>query len=246
MQNNQIKIIPIFLFLISMASFSSFGQVFSRDIEVADSLFYQKKFTESFDIYKAIHETGGHASPAMLLKMAYIREGLGDEAGALYYLNAYYLQTTNEKVFGKMEELAGQNDLKGYARGNRDWFLNIFYKYYYQLLTLCGVIALSLFAFVLFKRLRDSKRMYYGGVGVLASTILLFVMLNFGGEYKQGILTKDNSYIMSAPSSSADVLDVSRAGHRVKIIAEEDVWLKIQWGNKIGYVKNNYIKRLSF
>jgi len=246
MQNNQFKIISLFLFLIFTSSISVFGQVFSRDIEVADSLFYQKKFTESFEIYKAIHETGEYASPAMLLKMAYIREGLGDEGGALYYLNTYYLQTTNDKVFDKMEELADQNDLRGYSRGDRDWFLNIYYKYYYHLLTLLGLITFSLFGFVLFKKLKNGTRMYYGGFGVLASATLLFVMLNFGGEYKRGILTKDNSYIMTAPSASADVLDVSKAGHRVKIIAEQDVWLKIEWGDQIGYVKNNYIKRLSF
>ena len=246
MQKNQFKIIPLFLILILTAPIGAIGQVFSRDLEVADSLFHKKKFTESFEIYKAIHETGQHISPAMLLKMAYIREGLGDEGGALYYLNTYYLQTTNDRVFDKMEELAGQNDLNGYSRSDRDWFSHIYYKYYYHLLIMLSLATFALLVLVLFKKLKRGVRAYSVASGVLILAIVLFVMLNYGGEYKRGILIKEHTYIMSAPSASADVLDVSKAGHRVKIIAEKDVGLKIKWGDRIGYVKNSYIKRLSF
>ena len=42
----------------------------------------------------------------MLLKMAYIQEGLNHVGQALYYLNLYYLASKDKSVLGKMEELA--------------------------------------------------------------------------------------------------------------------------------------------
>lgn len=246
MQKNQIKIISLFLISLFTTSMTVFGQAFLRDIEVADSLFEGKKFTESFEIYKAIYEIGEHVSPAMLLKMAYIREGLRDESGALYYLNTYYLQTKNEKVFVKMEELANQNNLKGYEYGDQDWLFNMYYKYYYHLLVSLFVITLSIFLVVMYKKVKYGKRAYYGGLGIIVTAALLFFLINFGGEYKKGILIKNDVYIMGAPSASSDVLDISKSGHRVKILGYEDVWLQIQWGSQIGYIKDTYVKQLYF
>ena len=42
----------------------------------------------------------------MLLKMAYIQEGLEQYPEALYYLNLYYNQNPSKKVLAKMETLA--------------------------------------------------------------------------------------------------------------------------------------------
>ena len=246
MQNNQFKITSLSLLFLFGASINSFCQAFLRDIEVADSLFEEKKFTESLEIYKAIHETGEYASPAMLLKMAYINEGLGDDSGALYYLNTYYLQTINDKVFVKMEEIADQNNLKGYEYADQDWFFNIYYKYYYHLIIALSTVAVFMFLMVLYQKIKQGKKAYSSGFGLLIVVALLFMIVNFGTEYKQGILTKNNSYIMGAPSASADVLDISKAGHRVKILGQEDIWVKILWDDHIGYIKNTYIKQLFF
>jgi hypothetical protein len=182
----------------------------------------------------------------MLLKMAYIREGLGDESGALYYLNAYYLQTKNDKAFDKMEELAIQNELKGYEYADQNWFFHVYYKYYYYIVSILFAMTILAFSILLTKKIKYKKRSYYGGIGVVILTTLLFLLVNFGNSYDQGILINDNCYVMAAPSASADVLDIFKAGHRVKILGQEDVWLKIQWGNQIGYVKNGHIKRLFF
>ena len=215
-------------------------------MQVADSLFEESKFTESFEIYKAIHEIGEHVSSAMLLKMAYIQEGLGNESGALYYLNMYYLQTTNEKAFEKMGKLAQLNGLKGYGQTDRDWFLNIYYTYYYHLLICLLGIALLIFLVVFYKKIKLDQRSYSGGIGIVVVVALLFWAMNFGREYKRAILVKDDTYMMGAPSAGAEVLDILKAGHRVKVLGRQDVWLEIELDNQIGYVKNTQLKQLFF
>ncbi|MGB3465691.1 MAG: hypothetical protein WBA74_10490, partial [Cyclobacteriaceae bacterium] len=53
-------------------------------LTTADSLFQAKKYTESFELYEQIIVEDMAYSPAMLLKMAFIKEGLGDYSNALY------------------------------------------------------------------------------------------------------------------------------------------------------------------
>ena len=123
--------------LISILIFGShvllFGQSVSQELEIADSLFAKKKYTQSFDIYTGILENYESRSPSMLLKMAFIREGLGDYSTALYYLSQYYLLTSNKQVLKKMEEVAKDHDLKGYTYTDADFFLTYYYKYLTQI-----------------------------------------------------------------------------------------------------------------
>jgi hypothetical protein len=66
----------------------------------ADSLFRSKKYTESKSIYSEITTTG-KASPSLLLKLAYIDEGLGDYVQALFHLNNYYSMTSNQQALDR-------------------------------------------------------------------------------------------------------------------------------------------------
>src|SRR5689334_22771820 len=63
--------------------------------KAADSLFRARQYSQSFELYKAILEQH-YYSPAILLKMAYIQEGLGHLGRSMYYLNLYY-QATDDK-----------------------------------------------------------------------------------------------------------------------------------------------------
>ena len=63
-------------------------------LNTADSLFSQQKYTEALNLYEEIY-TSGRASSAMLLKMAFIQDGLNNYADALFiWTNIIsYLQT---------------------------------------------------------------------------------------------------------------------------------------------------------
>ena len=52
--------------------------------------------------------------------------------------------------------------------------------------------------------------------------------------------------LMGAPSAGAEVLDILKVGHRVKVLGQQDVWLEIELDNQIGYVKNTQLKQLFF
>ena len=231
----------IAVFIISL-SVSAQMKELNESLAIADSLFEAGKFTESFEIYKSIHETGQMASPAMLLKMAYVKEALDDIPNTLYYLNLHYLRTSDEFVLQKMEALAEKHNLSGYNYDEFDFFLNLYYLYYNEVTF--GIIAMSLliFAGIIYRKLRFNVRPTTLGIIFILLNMGVFYSVNFGREFRQGIVEEGNTYLMAEPSSSSRVIDIITEGHRLKIIGHNDVWLKVEWNDRPAYIKYNRIQ----
>ena len=114
MQRLFLKILPLFALVSLAISHSAPAQTSGFRLKTADSLFQAKRYTQSLEHYEEILRQRQY-SPAMLLKMAYIHEGLNNIGSAMYYLNLYYIATADETVVDKMDELATKFDLEGYV-----------------------------------------------------------------------------------------------------------------------------------
>ena len=121
-----LKSFIVFFLLIGQVANS---QSIKNEISLADSLFEKRKFTESLEIYENII-VEKKASPAMLLRMAYIYEGLDDLSSALISLDHYYKITADKKVLNKMKELADQNELEGYDTSDWGYLINFYIKFF--------------------------------------------------------------------------------------------------------------------
>lgn len=213
------------------------GQV---NLSTADSLFAEQKYTEAISLYEDLFQQD-QASLSMLLKMAYIKEGLGDYVNALYFLNLYYEESGNKKVLDKVQELADKHELTGYGFSDIDFFLNILNKY--QVHFLLGLVALSLaFFFYLVFKIRRSEPI---GVIIFFQALtfaLIFLVINDVFLYEKGIVQQDNTLLMTAPSAAAIPLQVIEKGHRVRVLEEQAVWLKIQWEDQEAYMRKARIR----
>ncbi|MBL3656315.1 tetratricopeptide repeat protein [Fulvivirga sediminis] len=236
----------IISFVCFIASFSKAENQADSTLLEADSLFNAKKFTESFKVYEHLLTTEKKASAAMLLKMAYIKEGLGDYSMALYYLNLYYLQTSDKKVLSKMEELADKKDLKGYNYADFEFFETVFFKYFNPIIYTLLAISILLFAIAI----RYKKKSEYSPVIPVILNILvlalLFYTLNFGREYHKGIVVQSNTYLMEGPSAGAEVIAIIGKGHRLPVYKNHDVWTQTEWQGKKAFIKTNKIKKVNF
>ena len=213
-------------------------------VKIADSLFARQMYTESFQYYQTALEKNHVASPAMLLKMAFIKEGLGDYSNALYYLNLYYLQTHNKRALRKMEDLANEYNLYGYHYTDKEFFLNIFYRYYFQLVMFVIVLAFLAFSYLVYKKRKLRMRPGMSVLNLVMMLIVLFFMVNYGRSYRAGIIIKQNAYLMQGPSSGADLKEIVNKGHRVRILGKEDVWVKIRWLDDVAYIRENQIREI--
>ena len=214
-------------------------------LQKADSLFSHQRFTQAFTLYDSLYKYEQQATPAMLLKMAYIKEGLGDITLAEYYLNEYYLSTSNELALQKMEDLAVANDLSGYEHNDITFFFNIYYKNYNWLVTGLIIICFVLLSIIIYHKY---KHHLISWVNVFFLTILLlalFIIVNFGKTYNRGVITKNNTFIMAAPSAGANLIDVTTKGHKVIIEGAKDVWYKIEWQGHDGYIKAKNVRLLN-
>jgi len=197
---------------------------------------------QSFELYDEIYRTHNKVSSAMLLKMAFVKEGLGDYSNALYYLNLYYLKTYDKKVLKKMENLAEKHKLSGYDYNDTAFFLNIYYKYRIQIDLFIVCLALLLLGVLIFQKRKKKTIQGLPAYAFLTLLVLLLVVNNFGREREKAIITSPHTYLMDGPSPGSNVIDVVSGGHRVKIIGKKDVWVEITWNHKNAYVKEFDLK----
>jgi len=201
----------------------------------ADSLFTQKQYTESMDVYENMLHSGFY-TPRMLIRLSLIKEGLGDYTYALYYLNQYYSKKPNKQVLKKMDELAGRYNLKGYEYNDLEFFMSYYDRYYRYILFVFIAICAMLLLFTFFK-IRNKKT--FKSIAVLLLLLgVTFYLTNFGIHSKKAIVRNDVS-IMSAPSAGADLIGHTTKGHRIVVLGQEDIWCKIKLQDKIGYVREH-------
>jgi hypothetical protein len=239
MQWPALKIL-IILFGVSMLPVThASSQVSSYRLQQADSLFNAKQYTQSLDHYKQILKNDQY-TPAMLLKMAFIEEGLSKTADALYYLNLYYIATQDESVVSKMDELARKNNLSGYENTGTTQAYTFYQKYHFYI-----AVGLAAFIFLLFSISVYLKRKNHN---MLATMVPMFVFLLVfavhlyaGRPATNGIVVRQDTYLMSGPSAGADVEEIIKAGHRVMIKGNADAWVEVEWNGKSAYIRRNQL-----
>ena len=207
----------------------------------ADTLFGRKQYIKSFSLYEQILTNTGQATPAMLLRMAFIREGLGDYTQALYYLNLYYRQKPRQSVALKMEELANRHNLKGYQFSDADFFF-IWYDRYYEylvaaLLLLSGLLLITVTRKKLLGRFVLSRH----GIGLMLLLLLNLGLLNLRFDARTAIVARENAYLMSAPSAGARLVHISRKGNRLPVSGRQDIWLKTEWNGQTAFVRQQHV-----
>ncbi len=236
MQRQLLKIISILLPLI-LCSQVLFAQVSAFRLQQADSLYQNKRFTQSLDQYQSILNQNQY-TPAMLLKMAYIEEGLNRVGQALYYLNLYYLASNDKFVLEKMEELATKHNLNGYENTDADIALSVYHDYQFPVSIFLAVMAVFFLSLILYWKKKGSRSVATA-VLLFAVLMLLVVHINFGGKETTGIIGDPNTYLMDGPSAGASVISVINEGHRVEVVRKVDVWYEVRWNDDVAFVRDH-------
>ena len=235
MQSRVLKIVGALLVLVSICSSSAVAQISGYRLQQADSLFLDKKYTQSLEHYQQILAQNQY-TPAMLLKMAYIQEGLNRIGQALYYLNLYYIATNDKSVLDKMDELATRYNLEGYQLSDADQAMSFYRDYHLQITIALSAIALF-FVALAFSVKRKGQRPIAPAVVTLLVLLILFYHVNISGEASMGIIGNAHTFLMNGPSPGASVVQIVEEGHRVEIIGKKDVWMEVLWNGEVAYVR---------
>jgi len=204
----------------------------------ADSLFRHKQYTESLAQYDTLFAHKKY-SPAMLLKMAYIEEGLGKIGPTLYYLSLYARATHDAQAREKMEELASKFGLSGYETRDADRLRRWLDKSRGTLQAALAALLLAAAAGVVVQR-RRHQTAWGWTLAVIVTAVALTYLTN---AYRNDtvIIGTDQAYLMSGPSAGANVAARVGAGHQLPLLGQEDVWLKVRWMDKVAWVKRGAV-----
>ncbi len=241
MKNLQTHFLKFSLFVLFF-----FGAFFSyskeNNLSKADSLFRLKMYTQSFEIYLSVLNTGNY-SPAMLLKMAYIQEGLGHIGQSMYYLRLYQHATNDLQTVEKMQELAEKYSLSGYENNDA----NRIYQWINKNLLLLEVILVSLTFILLLSMFFLKKRkkpVLVPAIPILLMTAVIIYINNF--VTIPSVITNGNKiYLMEGPSSGSSVAGILGDGNQLQVIGKQDIWLKVRWNDKNVFVKENNVLHVS-
>jgi hypothetical protein len=232
----QTKILKILLIL--LVPIFCMGQA-SQQIVRADSLYRTKQYTQSYTIYNSLLAQNQYSS-AMLLKMAYIQEGLGHQGLCLYYLNLYQHASDDQQAVTKMEELANKHRLDGYQSSDGSHILLFFQKNKLQITVALSVFIFFFFALVFYQK-RKGTSIVVAMFFVVVFSALLFVVTNWGNKPTLAIISNSATYLMSGPSAGASVVAIVEEGHRLTIVGKKDVWLKVKWRDKDVFIKESSV-----
>jgi hypothetical protein len=239
MQWSHLKIITFTVILCCNFSIS-FSQVSKHRLAVADSLFKTKRYTQSYVQYQSILAQKQY-TPAMLLKMAYIQEGLNNIGNAMYYLNLYFLASNDKTVLTKMETMATKYNLEGYETSDADTFLTFYHDHHFYISILLGALCCFMLSLIIYTKRKTKKRPIGSAIVTFIFLVMLFAHLNFGERITTGIIAQPDTFVMEGPSAGAPITEVLNEGHRVEILGAQDVWLKVLWNDKVAFIKSNNV-----
>lgn len=240
MKNIQTPFLKILLISVAIFSFQfALADYVPAQLSRGDSLFTKKQYTQSLELYEGLLKSGRY-TPAMLLKMAYIQEGLGSISLSLYYLNLYYLASGDEQALSKMEELADKNRLQGYENTETTRIFFLLKKYNYYLSAALAAVIVFLVALQYQRKRKESNTKTFA-IPIALVIIFLALQVNVSYESPTAIVTNSNTYLMSGPSAGANVVSLIKEGHKLKIKDKKDVWLKVEWLDKDVYIKEQQV-----
>lgn len=243
MQNLWFKISAFLILFLTLFAKQAYSQEDNSTLIKADSLFAKQYYTEALGMYEQVLQNQQAYSPQMLLKMAYIKEGLRDYTGAMYYLHLFYTKEPSRSTLKKMEELALAHRLQGYEYNDLQFFKTQLNKHYMRILELMLLAAVVTVTVMFFSWRKGHKfsRQFKAGFTLYLLFILYYInFLNLGDA---GIIRNNHVAIMSAPSAGASWLATASQGHKVPITGEQDIWYEIKWkGNKAYIRKSNLLE----
>jgi hypothetical protein len=242
-QRGYLKFLVGFILLTANTFPPARAQTSTFRLKTADSLFVTKRYTQSLEHYEEILRQSQY-SPAMLLKMAFIYEGLNQIGSAMYYLNLYYIATNDKTVLEKMGELATKYNLEGYETTDSDRLFSFYLDHRLYVTIALAALAILMLSIMYYTRFRLRAR------PVASAIVLLFVVgamaahAHYGTRMTRGIISSPSTYLMDGPSAAASVIRIIGDGHRVEVLGKKDVWTKIKWHDQIAYVKQNSLREV--
>lgn len=230
---------PLILFLVTTTI--GFTQSLEKELVKADSLYEKKQYISAIKIYEKIYNEG-NSSPAMLLKLARIEEGMGNLGQSMFYLEKYHQFTKDEKVIDYLKKTAVSKKAIGFDYG-LSYKADLFYKewkLHFQLFF--SIIILLGLGMMIKNQNQTQKKKTYFTIALIPILIVAFLN-NYNGK-SEAIVISSPSYLLEGPSAGANLVEQISVPAKIQVKNQLDVWNKVIFEDKEAYIKTSRIKKL--
>lgn len=235
------KILICLLILFMVNSSTGFTQSLEKELVKADSLYEKKQYISAIKIYNKIYKEG-KSSPAMLLKLARIEEGMGNIGSSIYFLENYFKQTKDEKALEYLKVTTEKKNSLGFDYG-LSYKANLFYKEWKMHLQLFFSIILIFGLGIMIKNQKsNTKKRNYFAVALIPILAIAFLN-NYEGK-SEAIIIGNPSFLLEGPSAGANLVEKINTPTKVQVKNQIDVWSKVVFEDKVAYIKTSQIRKL--
>ena len=231
------KIFRITIFLITSGFFC---QNSYSSIHKADSLFFQKKYTESKVIYDSIFYKENKFSNSMLLKMASIEEIFDNYEKSIYYLELFQKNKNEKEVLDKINDIVTDKKLIGFESNEKKKFINFYKKNKKNILILLLIFIVIIFLINAI-RFFNKKDISFLIPHFYILCIIAIVIINIKPPV-EAIVFKENTFVMKEPSSGSDLYSILNKGDKLIVSKNLEVWYEIILNNEKKYVRKKNIR----
>jgi tetratricopeptide (TPR) repeat protein len=230
----------IIFFLILMQSINC--QANNQTLNLADSLFNSQNYKEALVMYENLLIQEQSYTPSMLLKMAFITEGMGDYPKTTLYLSKYYDYNPNQRITNKIKTLTDQSNLHGYNVSDGEQFFRLVVEQREKIIFFLGLcLVISLVLIIKYRDKADKPRFFLPSFIII---ILIFLANNFLYTPQRAIITGSPTLIMDKPTAGGNLIRKVDVGHRVKVNSSKDIWYEIEWEDQKAFVKKQSLTKL--
>jgi hypothetical protein len=235
------KILICLLILFIVNNSFGFTQSLEKELVMADSLYEKKQYISAIKIYNKIYKEG-KSSPAMLLKLARIEEGMGNIGSSIYFLENYFQQTKDEKALEYLKETTDNKNALGFDYG-LSYKADLFYKEWKIYLQFFFSIILIFGVGMMIKNQKSApKKRNYFAVALIPIIVVAFIN-NYQGK-SDAIIIGNPSFLLEGPSAGSNLVKKINVPTKVQVKNQIDVWSKVVFEDKVAYIKTSQIKRL--
>jgi hypothetical protein len=235
-----LKKVIFFLFCIVSTLQLAYSQSNITILRKADSLFAIQKFAQAEQLYRFIDFGAKEINPNIYLKLASIQSENNNYAEELYFLTLYHEATNDERILQKTNEIAETHQLKGYELSDFNFLILIYKQYSFYLFGVLFIIGLYIFGVLLFKRIRLTASPVYQKLYLSLYLMALLLLINLPNSYYRQAITKHDKILLRPEPTSvlAPIYEVSK-GHRINVLGDSDIWLRVLWEGEIVYLKKS-------
>lgn len=207
----------------------------------ADSLFAAGDQVDAAHLYELALAEGHSATDAMLLKLAHAYEQENDVPKLLYYLEVYFERHPDDTVLRRMNDIARANNLSGYETDDLNYFYLFYRKYGIYFLLFLMIPAIYVFGVMMIKVFRKEAIPTRQKWLIFVYLLLLLIFTNLPESVQSGIISHDRVLLRSGPSAAAPIVEIIGRGHKVNILGQKDIYLRVLWHNELYYIRRDNV-----